>query len=394
MLKRLNSVDQHKRIRVCFPVNQGTTVLVHSKVIVADDSLVTIGSANLSNRSMGLDTECNVTIQSDGTSQIENSIAGVRNRLLGEHLGMTSEEVASALKASGSINELIDLRNGSERHLKVLNTDDFEASSSILTDRDIVDPERPIDFEGWVNDFVAEEEEEKEIGNEVLLTGIFLALVVLLAASWYWTPLRDFVDPKTLAEKAGSMKNSPFSLLVVLGSYLAGSLVLFPITILMLATIFLYGPVFGFSYSLIGSVAAAAFTYWIGRAIARNRVREIAGNKLNRISSLIAKKGLLTIIFARVLPIAPFSIINIVAGASHVRFVDFILGTAIGMLPGLLGMTLFGNSLKSAIKNPDPFSVFILIVVVGSLLLLAAIIRKRLGARRKLMMNAETDAAG
>jgi hypothetical protein len=64
------------------------------------------------------------------------------------------------------------------------------------------------------------------------------------------------------------------------------------------------------------------------------------------------------------------------------------------MLPGLLGMTLFGNSLKSAIKNPDPFSVFILIVVVGSLLLLAAIIRKRLGARRKLMMNAETDAAG
>ncbi len=392
MLKRLSSSDQHNRLRVCFPVNQETPVLVHSKVIVVDDSVVTIGSANLSNRSMGLDTECNVTIESDGSSQIEDAIGRIRNRLLGEHLGMSAEDVQAALKTHGSMNKIIDLRKGLTRHLKVLDTESLEFSPSLLTDRDIVDPERPIDFEGWVDDFVVETEQKKQIGNEIFMTGVFLALVVLLAASWYWTPLRNFVDPKELAENVASVKSGPLSLLIVTGSYLAGSLVLFPITILMLATIFLYGPIFGFGYSLIGSVAAAAFTYWIGRLLARNRVREIAGNKLNRISKLIAKKGLLTIIFVRMLPIAPFSIVNIVAGASRIRFLDFILGTAIGMLPGLLGMTLFGNSLKSAIKRPDAFSVFMLVVVIGSLLLLAAIIRNRLGVRRKLTNADSTDA--
>jgi uncharacterized membrane protein YdjX (TVP38/TMEM64 family)/phosphatidylserine/phosphatidylglycerophosphate/cardiolipin synthase-like enzyme len=392
MLQHMNSIDQHKRLRVCFPVNEDTPVLVHSKVMIADNSLLTIGSANISNRSMGLDTECNATVQSDGSSRIENSIARTRNRLLGEHLGMSPEDVQTALKASGSMNELIDLRKGSKRYLKVLETTDFEAYTPLLTDRDIVDPERPIDIEGWVNDFVIEEEEKKTIGNEVLWTGIFLALVVLLAASWYWTPLRNYVDPKMLASKAASVDNLPLSIVAVIGSYVLGSVILFPITILMLATIFVYGPVYGFIYSLIGSVAAAAFTYWLGTVLARNRVRELAGNKLNRISSLIAKKGLLTVIFARMLPIAPFSIINVVAGASHIRFVDFILGTAIGMLPGLIGMTLFGNSLKSAIKNPDPFSIVILIFVIGSLLLLATIIRKRLGAAKD-SIHAEVENA-
>ncbi|HSE39768.1 MAG TPA: VTT domain-containing protein [Acidobacteriota bacterium] len=385
MLQQLNEVDHHKRLRVCYPVNEQTPVLVHSKIIVADDCAVTIGSANLSNRSMGLDTECNLTIQSDGSSRIENAIGRIRNRLLGEHLGMSAEDVQTALKATGSINELIDFRKGSPRYLKIVETKEFEASSSLLTDRDIVDPERPIDLEGWVNDFVFEEEEKRHISNDVLWTGIFLALIILLTASWYWTPLRNLVDPKFLAERAAAAKDFPHSVLVVTASYLLGSLILFPITILMLATIFLYGPVWGFGYSLFGSVLAAAFTYVIGRKLARNRVRQLAGNKLNRISKLIAKKGLLTIVIARMLPIAPFSIVNVVAGASHIRFLDFILGTAIGMLPGLIGMTLFGNSLKSAVRDPDPISILILIFVIGSLLFLAAMIKKRLGARENSM---------
>jgi uncharacterized membrane protein YdjX (TVP38/TMEM64 family)/phosphatidylserine/phosphatidylglycerophosphate/cardiolipin synthase-like enzyme len=392
VLQRLKELDHHNRLRVCYPVNEQTPILVHAKIIVADDCGLTIGSANLSNRSMGLDTECNLTIQSDGSSRIENAIRRIRNRLLGEHLGMSAEDVQTALKATGSMNELIDFRKGSQRCLKIVETKEFEASSSLLTDRDIVDPERPIDLEGWVNDFVIEEQEKTQISNDVLWTGIFLALIILLTASWYWTPLRNLVDPRFLAERAATAKDFPYSILVVTGSYLLGSVILFPITILILSTIFLYGPAWGFGYSLFGSVIAAAFTYLIGRKLARNRVRQLAGKKLNRISKLISKKGLLTIVIARMLPIAPFSIVNIVAGASHIRFIDFILGTAIGMLPGLIGMTLFGNSLKSAVRNPDPVSILILIVVIGSLLFLAAMIKKRLGTRENSMEADVTNA--
>jgi phospholipase D1/2 len=253
-----------------------------------------------------------------------------------------------------------------------------EVVPSALGDADLVDPEQPIDLERWVVDFVPETEDRVQTAQEIISTGLLFAAIVIFAACWYWTPMRQFLDPAVLAERTSHIKQISLLILAVIAIYTAGSLILFPITVLLLITIFLFDSIYGIAYGLIGATGAAAFTYWIGHLLGRNRVRKIAGKKLNRITKLISKRGLLTIVVVRLLPIAPFSIVNIVAGASRIRFYDFIIGTIIGLLPGLLGMCLFEASLKTALIDPSPLNIMILIAVIGSILVVAVLIKNKL----------------
>jgi uncharacterized membrane protein YdjX (TVP38/TMEM64 family) len=88
---------------------------------------------------------------------------------------------------------------------------------------------------------------------------------------------------------------------------------------------------------------------------------------------------LTAVLIVRILPVAPFTIVNIMAGASEVRFRDFILGTLLGMLPGLVVMTFFGDRLQSAIRDPKVESFMILVALVVVLVLVIAWLRRRFG---------------
>ena len=97
----------------------------------------------------------------------------------------------------------------------------------------------------------------------------------------------------------------------------------------------------------------------------RNAVRQLAGSKINEVSRTLAKRGILTVLAVRVVPVAPFTVVNLVAGASHIRFRDFALGTVIGMAPGILGITLVTDQAAKAIRSPDWQTVLTLIVVAA-----------------------------
>ena len=71
--------------------------MIHSKVMVIDDSFLRIGSANINNRSMGADTECDLAIEAKSRAE-RRVIVEIRNRLIGEHCGVTAADVAHALK--------------------------------------------------------------------------------------------------------------------------------------------------------------------------------------------------------------------------------------------------------------------------------------------------------
>ena len=65
-------------------------------------------------------------------------------------------------------------------------------------------------------------------------------------------------------------------------------------------------------------------------------------------------------------PVAPFTLINMVAGASHIRFVDYLLGTALGMGPGLVVLVLFGRQLGEAIADPGLTEVALLVAAAAA----------------------------
>jgi len=134
-------------------------------------------------------------------------------------------------------------------------------------------------------------------------------------------------------------------------------------------------------YALAGSLLSGLTTYLIGRTLGRETVRRLAGERLNAISRKLAERGLLAVVLVRIMPVAPYSIVNIVAGASHIGLRDFLLGTAIGLLPGILGIVLFVDRIVASVQNPS-FVTFALLAIIAGLLGGSAVMLQRRLARR------------
>ncbi len=75
-------------------------------------------------------------------------------------------------------------------------------------------------------------------------------------------------------------------------------------------------------------------TYAIGLALGRDTLRRVIGPRLKRVQRRIVSGGVLAIAAIRLVPIAPFTVVNLVAGASDIRLGAFMAGTILGMLPG------------------------------------------------------------
>jgi phosphatidylserine/phosphatidylglycerophosphate/cardiolipin synthase-like enzyme len=123
-LDRLRAADAFGRLRVLHAVSttddgQPRPINLHSKLLIADDRLLIIGSANLANRSMVLDTECNLAVEAHSAAE-RAAVLQARDTLLGEHLGCGAAAFAARARALGSIVAAIDALNGGRRRLEPL----------------------------------------------------------------------------------------------------------------------------------------------------------------------------------------------------------------------------------------------------------------------------------
>jgi len=118
------------------------------------------------------------------------------------------------------------------------------------------------------------------------------------------------------------------------------------------------------------------------RRIATRR-RRIAGARLNAISRKLGERGLLAVVLVRIVPVAPYSVVNVVAGASHIGLRDFLLGTFIGLLPGVLGIVVFVDRLVESIRHPGLLTFALLAIIAGLLAGSAMLLQRRLARRRQ-----------
>jgi len=147
LLHMLRAADRYDRFRCYYPVNEaGTPIYVHAKIMLADDRLLRIGSANLNNRSMGYDTECDLLIDAErqtDASAARKMVAARRADLLAEHLAADAETVAACLDETGSLIATIDRHNTAGRHLRPLPLRELTPDEQMIEQTDLVDPERP-----------------------------------------------------------------------------------------------------------------------------------------------------------------------------------------------------------------------------------------------------------
>jgi phospholipase D1/2 len=200
--------------------------------------------------------------------------------------------------------------------------------------------------------------------RRIWIGGAVLLVLFAAAAAWKWTPLADVIDIDRLSGWAASLRENPARHLYVLGAYVIGSLLLVPITVIILVTAIIFGPILGSLYSVLGSLAGAVATYAIGRLLGQDFVRKLAGAKWRRLEKKIEQTGIVAVATLRLLPIAPFTVVNVISGAFKVPLRDYILGSLLGLVPGILITNLFAQQFASAIRNPGIGTVLILLALV------------------------------
>lgn len=142
----LEHLDCHRRFRIYHPFTQaGEPIYVHAKMTIVDDEVLHVGSSNLNNRSMRLDTECDVTIDAalPGNEGAAPTIRALRDGLLAEHLGVTADAVAAAIDRKGSLIAAVEALRGEGRSLRPYEIPDLQEVETWLADNQVLDPEGP-----------------------------------------------------------------------------------------------------------------------------------------------------------------------------------------------------------------------------------------------------------
>ena len=368
VLERLRAADRFHRLNLNYPKIpdlHGQCISMHSKVCIIDDEIVRVGSANLSNRSMGFDTECDLAIEAAGNPAIRRAIAAFRHTLLAEHLGVSPEAVGRELQKDRSLIGAVERLRGAGRSLGYFDGTVSADVNEVVPDETFIDPSGPYEAA-----FIPAERRKPAL-RQIAAGAAGLLALILLAGLWQWTPLRELIDVTSMVNYLEEVGHGPTALLITVGGFLIGGVLVMPVMVLIAVTILAFGPWWGFWYALTGMTASALLTFGIGRLLGRRLMDHLSGSWVHRTSRTLAAKGILTVVALRILPVAPFSILNAIAGASHIRTRDFFVGTILGELPGLVSLALFLEQVTETVRHPGLGSVLLLVVIVAGIVLSA-----------------------
>jgi phospholipase D1/2 len=389
LVKKLQDADRYNRFRPFYPfitgLKEGTCIDVHSKMIVIDDDMVRIGSANLANRSMGLDTECDLTIEARGREDVKQQIRSLRSLLLAEHLGAEVQQVEENIASAGHLRVAIEGLQREGRTLKLLQ-EQPNVSDTLLNVISVADPEKPVGLADLAQIFSPRTHEpsmaeqhpgafmtdnaDPSDGSDLpkgpswgKLAGITAGLLALTAL-WQFTPLAEYLDGNRITGWAREAGKAWWVPIVTVLAFTPASYVMFPRPLITLFAVIAYGPIWGFIIAMSGIQIAAWTSYVAGKRLDPNTVRRMAGAKLDKILQVLRRRGLLAMTALRLVPLAPFAVEGIVAGAIRMRMWEFLLGTAIGILPGTLTSTVFGDQLSTWLDDPGRINYWAIALVL------------------------------
>jgi len=392
----LRAKDLYGRLRLVSPrVSAGAearAVNVHAKVLVVDDLLAKVGSANFSNRSMGLDTECDLAVEASDAASAA-FVASVRNRLLGEHLGLTAGEVAERLAASGSLCHLIDNQIATAAYTLVPVPDATDAPVDLTVfDGAVVDPEEPWSLEAFMERAVPVPLRRRLARRWLRPLGLALGLLALWAL-FRRGPLRDFhlgAAALRLASRLAAERAGPF---LAVGVIAVASALFVPITLLGTTTLAVFGGWPGVPVAWVGAVLGATISHAVGLRLGTRVMRWLPGRVESNLRRLLRERAFWTVVFMRLLPVGNFGALNLLAGAFRIPRRSFVLGNVVGMAPGLLGLGVFVDRARAALRHPSPLNVAVALAVAVLTTLLTVILKRRLlGAGRRARLPAAVVA--
>jgi uncharacterized membrane protein YdjX (TVP38/TMEM64 family) len=159
--------------------------------------------------------------------------------------------------------------------------------------------------------------------------------------------------------------HGPWALPVAVSAFAALAFIGVPQFVLIAAAVVAFGPWTGFAYSWIGTLVSSLVGFWLGRTFGGRLLQDLAGDGVAKFMKLIGKNGFLASLIVRLVPSAPFIVVNMAAGVTPMKIRDFAAGTAVGIIPKIALTAFAGNSIVQALKGGGKQHIVMLVVAVA-----------------------------
>ncbi|HXE45723.1 MAG TPA: TVP38/TMEM64 family protein [Conexibacter sp.] len=154
---------------------------------------------------------------------------------------------------------------------------------------------------------------------------------------------------------------APFAFVVV-SSLL--TVAMFPGPLLAAASGLLFGTALGTPVSIVAATTGAALAFLVARRFGAGAIDRLSGRRVLVVQDFIAQRGFLSVLYARILPGIPYSLVNYAAGLTRVRLLTFAAATALGCAPRAFAYTALGGNLSS-LDSPAAIVAYAVLVAMG-----------------------------
>lgn len=211
---------------------------------------------------------------------------------------------------------------------------------------------------------IAEDEPAATEPAKLIVSGRLrlIALVVLVVGGAVGFAVLGVPSPEQV--EAGIRDLGPIAPLVFVLVYAVLTVLLFPASVLTIASGLVFGTALGTGLAVTGATLGASGAYLVGRQLGRAKVAELSKGRFARIDDWLSTRGFVAVLYARLIPIVPFTVLNYAAGVTSVRFREYVIATALGIMPGAFAFAALGGSFD------DPTSP-IFLTAVGLIVVLA-----------------------
>ena len=204
----------------------------------------------------------------------------------------------------------------------------------------------------------------------------------------YVSPLREEINVRNARAFASYLSTLWYGPLVFVLTYAVAAVLLVPASVFVLSAGVIWGWKFGAAYAVIGGFAGAILSFWLAQWIGDGILQKF-GRPGQQLAKGLQRARFKSILILRLVPLFPFAVVNYGAGVAGVKFSDYALATAIGMVPSAIVFTYSADALVNGkmTGSDAALRLFGVGVALAALVLLPALFKRR--AAKVLEVEAE-----
>ncbi|MCX7922735.1 MAG: TVP38/TMEM64 family protein [Clostridia bacterium] len=142
-------------------------------------------------------------------------------------------------------------------------------------------------------------------------------------------------------------------------------LVIFPFSVMLIVGGNIFGPAYGFLFSMISIFISSNIAFFISKYLGKESIQKLLKGKGEKLDLKIEEHGFKIIFLMRISCLFPFDILNFALGLTKVRYKDFILGTILGIIPETFSLTYLGDNLKNPFSKNFIISILLVLITVA-----------------------------